>query len=114
MKSYAIGYFHIDTAEVRTEDGKLHMFAAIDRSSKFVFVELHERATRSIACQFLSDLIKAVPYQIHTVLTDNSLPGLEPGASSFAIRRTTVTGRQPATWDISSTGYAQQTGSSTA
>jgi len=26
------GYFHIDIAEVRTEQGKLHMFVAIDRT----------------------------------------------------------------------------------
>ncbi|MES0182719.1 helix-turn-helix domain-containing protein, partial [Mesorhizobium sp. M0025] len=41
FKAYPIGYFHIDVAEVRTEQGKLHMFVAIDRTSKFAFVELH-------------------------------------------------------------------------
>jgi hypothetical protein len=34
-KSYPIGYFHLDIAEVRTEDGKLCLFSAIDRTSKF-------------------------------------------------------------------------------
>src|SRR5689334_20812323 len=29
-------------AEVRTEQGKLHLFVAIDRTSKFAFVQLHE------------------------------------------------------------------------
>ena len=38
FKSYPIGYFHIDIAEVRTAQGKLHMFVAIDRTSKFAFV----------------------------------------------------------------------------
>ena len=28
-ESYPIGYFHIDVAEVRTEQGKLHMFVAV-------------------------------------------------------------------------------------
>src|ERR671911_500215 len=32
FKSYPIGYFHIDIAEVRTEQGKLHLFVAIDRT----------------------------------------------------------------------------------
>lgn len=41
FKTSPIGYFHIDIAEVRTEQGKLHMFVAIDRTSKFAFVELH-------------------------------------------------------------------------
>lgn len=34
FRSYSIGYFHIDIAEVRTEQGKLYMFVAIDRTSK--------------------------------------------------------------------------------
>jgi hypothetical protein len=33
--TYPIGYFHIDIAEVQTEDGKLDMFVAVDRTSKF-------------------------------------------------------------------------------
>ena len=41
-----MGYFHIDIAEVRTEEGKLHLFVAIDRTTKFAFAELHQRATR--------------------------------------------------------------------
>src|SRR6185437_15774943 len=49
FKAYPIGYFHIDIAEVRTEQGKLHLFVAIDRTSKFAFVELHEKANRWIA-----------------------------------------------------------------
>lgn len=40
FKLYPIGYFHIDIAEVRTEEGKLYLFVAIDRTSKFVYVEL--------------------------------------------------------------------------
>jgi hypothetical protein len=58
---------------VRTEQGKLHMFVAIDRTSKFAFVELHEKATTAISRDFLLRLIAAVPYKIHTVLTDNVL-----------------------------------------
>ena len=42
FKSYPIGYFHLDIAEVRTEEGKLYLFVAIDRTSKFAYVELHE------------------------------------------------------------------------
>lgn len=42
FKTYPIGYFHVDIAEVRTDEGKLHMFVAIDRTSKFVFVRLEE------------------------------------------------------------------------
>jgi transposase InsO family protein len=71
--TYAIGYFHIDIAEVRTEEGKLRLFVAIDRTSKFAFVRLIESAGKMEAAQFLRALIEAVPYRIHTVLTDNGI-----------------------------------------
>ena len=71
--TYAIGYFHIDIAEVRTEEGKLRLFVAIDRTSKFAFVRLVESAGKMEAAQFLRDLVEAVPYRIHTVLTDNGI-----------------------------------------
>src|SRR5947209_11339884 len=45
FKAYPIGYFHIDIAEVRTADGRLYLFVAIDRTSKFAFTELHAQAT---------------------------------------------------------------------
>jgi transposase InsO family protein len=73
FKSYPIGYFHIDLAEVRTEEGKLRLFVAIDRTSKFAFVRLVESAGKMEAARFLRDLIEAVPYRIHTVLTDNGV-----------------------------------------
>lgn len=56
FKTYPIGYFHIDVAEVRTEQGKLHMFVATDRTSKFAFVELHEKATTAVSRDFLLHL----------------------------------------------------------
>lgn len=49
FKSYPIGYFHIDIAE------------------------LHQKATRMVTRDFLSYLIATVPYVIHTVLTDNGI-----------------------------------------
>src|SRR5918993_4247403 len=71
--SYAIGYFHVDLAEVRTEEGKLRLFVAIDRTSKFAFARLVDSAGKMEAAQFLRDLIEAVPYRVHTVLTDNGI-----------------------------------------
>src|SRR6476646_5057282 len=61
FKSYPIGYFHIDIAEVRTEQGKLHLFVAIDRTSKFAFVELHEKATTRVSADFLAVYSKPCP-----------------------------------------------------
>ncbi len=73
FKQYPIGYFHIDIAEVRTKEGKLYLFVAIDRTSKFVFVQLLDKANRNTATAFLKAVIEAVPYKIHTILTDNGI-----------------------------------------
>ena len=83
FKSYPIGYFHIDIAEVRTAEGKLHLFVAIDRTSKFAFVQLHQKATTRIAGDFLRALIKAVPYKVHTVLTDNGTHFTDPRGGTW-------------------------------
>ena len=71
--SYPIGFFHIDLAEVRTAESKLYLLVAIDRTSKFAFVELVQRADMRAASSFLEALLQDVPYRIHTVLTDNGI-----------------------------------------
>ena len=68
-----IGYVHIDSCEFRRADGKLHKFLAIDRVSKFTFVEFYEKAGKMNAAAFLRHAIEAFPYKIHTVLTDNGI-----------------------------------------
>ena len=73
FKRYLIGFFHIDIAELRTEEGKLYLFVAIDRTSKFAVAQLVEKADRKTAWEFLELLLDAVPYRIHTILTDNGI-----------------------------------------
>src|SRR5210317_853832 len=46
FKRYPIGFFHIDIAELRTSEGKLYLFVAIDRTSKFAVAQLVEKADR--------------------------------------------------------------------
>ncbi len=75
FKSYAIGFFHMDTAEVRTGEGKLYLFVAADRTSKFAVARLCHEATRPTACRFLEALLEVVPYRIHTLLTDQAIKG---------------------------------------
>ena len=62
-KRYPIGYFHIDIAEVRTQEGKLYLFVAIDRTSKFAVAQRVENANRKTAWAFLEHLLEAVPYK---------------------------------------------------
>lgn len=86
FKTYPIGYFHIDLTEVRTSEGKLSLFVAIDRTSKFTFARLVSRTNRAAAADFLRELIRTVPYKIHTVLTDNGTHFTTPGNSCSAPR----------------------------
>ena len=46
FKTYEIGYVHIDSCELTHADGKLVMFLAIDRVSKFTYVEFHDTPGR--------------------------------------------------------------------
>lgn len=40
FKTYPIGHFHIDIAEVQTAEGKFYLYVAIDRTSKSAFVQV--------------------------------------------------------------------------
>lgn len=72
FKKYPIGYFHLDIAEVRTEEGKLYLFVAIDRTSKLAYVELHDKSNRNV-----SRVITAPPFACNlrckTTIQDSSL-----------------------------------------
>ena len=73
FKTYEIGYVHIDSAELRHADGTLIMFLAIDRVSKFTYVEFRDNAGKMNGADFLRNVVAAFPYQIHTLLTDNGM-----------------------------------------
>jgi len=68
-----IGYVHIDISELRLAQGKLNMFLAIDRVSKFTYVEFRADAGKMNGADFLRSVVEAFPYAIHTVLTDNGM-----------------------------------------
>jgi transposase InsO family protein len=96
FKAYPLGYIHIDLAEVWTEEGKLYLFVAIDRVSKFAFAEWHDRATHRIAADFLRRLIERLPFHVHTVLTDNGFHFTAPhGSWSVAEIRAMLDRQQP-------------------
>jgi len=73
FKRYPIGFFHIDIAEVQTAEGKLYLFVGIDRTAKFAVAQLVATADRKTAWEFLQHMLEVVPYQVHTVLTDNGI-----------------------------------------
>lgn len=68
-----IGYVHIDVCELRLAEGKLFMFLAIDRVSKFTHVAFLDANTKMNGAAFLREVVAVFPYSIHTVLTDNGM-----------------------------------------
>jgi transposase InsO family protein len=73
FKIYPIGFLHVDIAEVQTAQGKLYLFVAIDRTSKFAVAQLVDKANTQTARAFLEALVAAVPYRVEIVLTDNGI-----------------------------------------
>jgi transposase InsO family protein len=68
-----IGYVHIDVCELRLAQGKLFLFLAIDRVSKFAHVAFLDANTKMNGAAFLRQVVAAFPYRLHTVLTDNGM-----------------------------------------
>jgi transposase InsO family protein len=68
-----IGYVHVDACELRLAEGKLFLFLAIDRVSKFAHVAFFDANTKLNGAAFLREVVAAFPYAIHTVLTDNGM-----------------------------------------
>ena len=75
---YPIGFFHIDLAEVRTAEGKLYLFVAIDRTSKFAVVELVEKADTRAAAAFLEAHLKDFLKAYNFARRLKTLKGLTP------------------------------------
>ena len=73
FRDYPLGCLHLDFAEVQTEEGRLFLFVAVDRTSKLTFAELHPQATQAIAVDFLRRVLARIPYQVHQLLTDNGI-----------------------------------------
>ena len=75
-----MGYVHIDACELRLAQGRLFMFLAIDRVSKFTHVAFMDANTKLDGAAFLREVVAAFPYRIHTVLTDHEWHGLRRSA----------------------------------
>ncbi len=63
------------------------MFLAIDRVSKFTYVEFHDRAAKREGSAFLKAVVEVFPYKIHSVLTDNGMAFADLRRTGVAPRR---------------------------
>ena len=71
FKEYTVGFVHIDITELHVGKQKWYLFVAIDRCSKYVYVELHERMRAAESVGFLRNLLVDAPFKITKILTDN-------------------------------------------
>jgi hypothetical protein len=74
FKDYEPGFVHVEVKylpQMPDEDRRQYLFAAIDRASRWVYVEILPTKSADHASAFLNRLIKAAPFTITTVLTDN-------------------------------------------
>ncbi|MDN0085246.1 IS481 family transposase [Crenobacter sp. SG2305] len=74
FKTYDPGYFHIDVKylpQMPDETARRYLFVAIDRATRWVFVQIKPNKTAAAAKAFLNALQKATPCHIRTILTDN-------------------------------------------
>ncbi|ASJ24587.1 transposase [Laribacter hongkongensis] len=74
FKAYDPGYFHVDVKylpQMPDETARRYLFVAIDRATRWVFVQIRPNKTAAAAKAFLKALQKAAPCHIHTILTDN-------------------------------------------
>ncbi|MCW5237957.1 IS481 family transposase [Verminephrobacter eiseniae] len=76
FKSYEPGYVHMDVKylpQMRDESRRRYLFVAIDRATRWVFVQLKANKTAASAQAFLKALHKACPIRINKLLTFDQL-----------------------------------------
>ena len=77
-----LGDLHIDSAQVRSNDGPHHLFNAIEQASKFVFVQMGPPGDANAAADFLTLLVQRNPCRIQRVFTIDAAPFVSPGGES--------------------------------
>ena len=74
FKAYEPGFVHVDVKylpQMPDQDQRTYLFAAIDRATRWVYVEIRKDKTAASASGFLNRLIETAPFLINKVLTDN-------------------------------------------
>jgi len=73
FKAYDPGFVHVDVKylpQMPDEDHRQYLFAAIDRATRWVYVELLQDKSAASAGGFLTRLIDKAPFTITKVLTE--------------------------------------------
>ena len=74
FKPYVPGFLHIDykyLPQMPDETSRRYLFVAIDRATRWVYLELRPEKTVRAAKSFLKRVLAKVPFKVHRILTDN-------------------------------------------
>ena len=74
FKAYEPGYLHVDVKylpQLADETRRRYLFVAMDRATRWVFIQIKANKTAASAQSFLAALHRACPIKIGNLLTDN-------------------------------------------
>lgn len=74
FRDYLPGYLHVDLKylpQMPDESKRSYLFVAIDRATRWVYLEIFANKSAESAKRFLENLIEACPINIRIILTDN-------------------------------------------
>ena len=74
FKDYEPGYLHIDykyLPQMPDEDHRRYLFVAIDRATRWVYIEFKPDKSARSANSFLKAVLRQAPFKVHRLLTDN-------------------------------------------
>jgi len=74
FKDYKPGFIHIDIKylpQISDEKNRSYLFVAIDRATRWVFMEIFPDKSTESSAKFLDLLVEASPIKINKILTDN-------------------------------------------
>jgi transposase-like protein len=68
----SVGFIHIDLKHLPAlQRIKSYAYVAIDRATRYVYLEIHRKRDAATAAAFLQRFIADFPQPVHTILTDN-------------------------------------------
>jgi transposase InsO family protein len=74
FKAYEPGFVHVDVKylpQMPDETSRKYLFAAIDRATRWVYMEIRANKSADSAQGFLKNLLQKAPFVIAKILTDN-------------------------------------------
>jgi transposase len=67
-----VGFVHVDLKHLPAlQRRKSYAFVAIDRATRYVYLEIHPRRDAETAAAFFERFLAQFPHRVHTILTDN-------------------------------------------